>query len=219
MRKYVFADESGCLTFKRGNGASKYFILCTVTIEKCEVANALLELRRRLAWDKYSLGEYFHAAQDAQVVRDEVFKTILSHDFKVQATIMEKSKAQPQVTVSKERFYQYGWFYHFQHGLAKHLKPNDELHIVAASIGTKKGQRAFTSAVNDVVRQTIKIPRNQWVTDFCPAATDPCLQLADYCSWAIQRKWEGGYDRSFKLIENRISYIYDLWGHGTKHHY
>src|SRR6185503_15203447 len=140
-RKYVFADESGCLTFKRGGGASKYFIVCTIAAQSCDVAHSLLALRRKLAWEKASLGPYFHAATDAQAIRDVVFAEMLQHQFGVQATIMEKSKAQPHVRSTKERFYQYGWLYHFRHSLAHYIGPADELHITTASIGVKKGQK------------------------------------------------------------------------------
>jgi hypothetical protein len=89
--------------------------------------------------------------------------------------------------------------------------------ITAASIGTKKGQGVFTDAVNDVVQQHLR--RDQWAAHFCSSASDPCLQVADYCTWAIQRKWERDDERSYELIKDRISYEYDLWSHGTKHYY
>jgi hypothetical protein len=62
------------------------------------------------------LGGYFHATADRQAVRDEVYKTIAPFSFTIQATIMEKRKAQPQVRESKATFYQYGYFYHFKYG-------------------------------------------------------------------------------------------------------
>jgi len=45
------------------------------------------------------------------------------------------------------------------------------------------------------------------------------LQIADYCTWAIQRKWERTDAKSYNIIKDRITYEYDLWGHGTKHYY
>jgi hypothetical protein len=48
---------------------------------------------------------------------------------------------------------------------------------------------------------------------------DPCLQAADYCTWAIQKKWERGNVRSYDLIAKRITRERDLWAHGPKHHY
>lgn len=216
-RLYVFADEAGDFAFKRGPNVSKYFVVCTITTHSCAIAEDLLELRRNIAWNRGSLGEYFHATTDTQATRDLVFDVIRRHDFQIQATIMEKSKAQPNVTISKDRFYKYGWYYHFKHGLAKNIKSHEEVLITAASIGTKKGQTVFTDAVNDVVGQFMR--RKQWATGFWPCGTDPCLQVADYCTWAIQRKWERNDSRSYDLIKDRIIYEYDLWSRGKAHYF
>jgi hypothetical protein len=59
--------------------------------------------------------------------------------------------------------------------------------IVTASLGTKRERLAFEDAVKDVLRQTV--PKCAHTANFCPAAADPCLSVADYCAWAIQRKW------------------------------
>ncbi len=175
-RFYVFADEAGDFEFSKKPNVSRYFILCSITMESCEIAKGLIDLRRELAWEGYKLGDYFHCTTDQQSVRDEVFEEIRAHDFQIQATIMEKSKAQPQVRRSRPRFYKYGWYYHFKHGTPENIKASPELLVTTAAIGTKKERAAFSSAVNDVMSQTIK---NKWATDFCPAATDPCLQVAD----------------------------------------
>jgi hypothetical protein len=218
--KFIFADEAGCFTFNRNPNVSRYFILCTIAMDECAVGVALLELRRRLAWEAFELGDYFHATTDKQAVRDEVFKTIVQHYFTIQATIMEKSKAQPQVTRSRERFYKIGYFFHFKHGVAPQLKADTELLVTTASIGTRKEKAAFENAVSDVVRQTKKT--RAWNADFMPAHADPCLQVADYCAWAIQRKWESkdqADTRSFDLIKDRLTYEFDLWSYGNQHHY
>lgn len=216
-RRYLFADEAGDFVFAKNGRVSKYFIICTICLDSCKVGAELLELRRRLAWEGYPLGDYFHATEDKQAVRDEVFNVIRGEAFSIQATIMEKSKAQAQVRSSKERFYQYGWLYHGKHAISKLLNAESEILITAASIGTKKGQAIFTAGVNDVCQQVI--PREKWQTYFCPAASDPCLQMVDYCTWAIQKKWERGDTRSYDLISDHIEYEYDLWKKGTQHYY
>jgi hypothetical protein len=216
--KFVFADEAGCFTFERKPNVSRYFILCTVVADSCDVGTDLLHLRRRLAMDGAQLNDYFHACEDKQAVRDEVYKTIQNHDFSVQATIMEKSKAQAHVRSSRARFYQYGWYYHFKHGTTNLLGgAQAEALVTAASLGTRKERASFKGAVDDVMRQTVRARR--WATDFWPASSDPCLQVADYCAWAIQRKWEKGDERSYDLIKGRITYEYDLWARGAVHHY
>lgn len=215
--KFVFADEAGCFTFNRDQNVSRFFVLCTVVMNDCRVATDLLELRRRLAWDGAELGEYFHATTDKQDVRNAVFDVIRRHEFKVQATIMEKSKAQPQVKETKPTFYQYGYFYHFKFGVSRLLGPTSETLVTTASLGTRKEKVAFEGAVSDVMRQTNG--SRQWKADFMPCHSDPCLQVADYCAWAIQRKWERDDTRSYDLISDRISYEYDLWARGTTHYY
>jgi hypothetical protein len=216
--RYLFADESGDFTFTRAPNVSKYFILCTVTTSSLEVGAALHQLRHDLVWEKErGLGDYFHATSDTQAIRDRVFETALQHRWRVQATICEKAKARPQVRKTKARFYKYPWYYHLKHSLARHIKPTDRFLVTAASIGTKKERETFCNDLDDVMQQNLA--PNCWAVDFRPARTDPCLQLADYCCWAISRKWERGDNRSFDLISDRITYEYELWKHSTTLYY
>jgi len=217
MSHFLFADEAGCFTFEKKQNVSKYFIICTVTMNDLAGLNALHALRRELVWEEQDLNDYFHACEDKQAVRDRVFTTILKHKFAVQATILEKTKAQPQVRVSKARFYKTPWYFHFKFGIRKHIEPNLPILITAASIGVKKEKLSFYKAIKDVMDQTII--HNKWAVDFRPAAADAGIQIADYCAWAIQRKWEKGDDRSYDLIKDRITYEYDLWEKGTTHYY
>jgi hypothetical protein len=114
-------------------------------------------------------------------------------------------------------FYKYTWFYHFKHVGPTLLKGKTEAHITAAALGTRKGQAVYTAAVNDVMQQTVQ--RQQWTTCFPRSVAEPCLQIADYCAWAIQRKWERGEDRWCKLIDDQIFTQYDLWKIGSTHYY
>jgi len=222
-RLFLFADEAGCFNFSRKVGASKYFIVCTISCRECsKLGAAMLDLRRELIWEKAPILEYFHASEDRQAVRDRVFSLLQQHDFSVQATIMEKSKAIPRIRTTNHLFYQYGWFYHFKHIASKVMPmaiipPVRELQITAASVGTKKEQVVFTAAVDDVAKQIVK--NREYKTSFCRSVADPCLQAADYCTWAIQKKWEKGNTLSYDLIKDRINHEADMWAHGSVHHY
>src|SRR5947209_174740 len=110
-RRYVFADEAGDFEFARKPNVSAYFIVCLVRCDSCDIGNKLLDLRRQLLWEKLPVRQFFHCCQDMQVVRDRVFELIRDMDIRVYATIMEKSKAEPQVRKSQDRFYKIGWFY------------------------------------------------------------------------------------------------------------
>jgi hypothetical protein len=215
--RYIFADEAGCFTFNRQPNVSRYFMLCTVTASDLDAGRALQDLRRQLIWKGLDVGDFFHATVEKQVIRDHVFETMLKHDFEVQVTICEKSKAQPQVRRDKARFYQYAWYYHFKYGIAPHLPVDTELLVTAASLGSKKEKLSFTNCLSDVMGQTVG--KEKWAVDFRPSATDCWLQIADYCAWAIQRRWERADDRSYDMIKDRITYQYDLWQRGSTQHY
>ncbi|MFZ1965247.1 MAG: DUF3800 domain-containing protein [Roseiarcus sp.] len=218
-RLFLFADEAGDFTFNRNPNVSDFYVICTFISDSCAVGEQLLELRRDLAWKNIEMGDFFHASTDRQQVRNHVFNVVSNANIEIQATIMEKCKAQPQVRISQHRFYKYGWHYHFQNSSNLYLNKLTELHLTVASIGTKRKKLEFEDAVKDVISQ--KITNKPLRVSFWPCQSDPCLWVADYCTWAIQRKYEsGGRDvRSYNLIRNKITYEYDLWAHGTIHYY
>jgi hypothetical protein len=216
-RRYVFADESGNFDFSRNAGASKYFILTTIVLHDCSVGQSLLELRRELAWEGLGLNNEFHATTDLQVVRDRVFAAIVPHHLRVDATILEKSKASPSIRATDDRFYKMAWYLHMKYVGPQIVSPSDELLVVGASLGTRKRRALFHSAVDDVVRQvspTIEFRVASW-----DGVSDPCLQVADYCAWAIQRKWELDDLRSYSLIRGKISSEFAPFASGTRFYY
>lgn len=216
-RVNVFADETGNFDFSRGRSASKYFILTTITVPDFSVGEALLALRRDLAWRGVHLNAEFHATEDPQAVRNEVFAVLAQHDFRVDATILQKSKAQPSIRSSDERFYQMAWFLHLQHVAPRICSAGDELFVVGASLGTKRRRAGFHGAVERVVRQVT--PTTTFRAASWSGVSDPCLQAADYCAWAIQRKWESGDARSHTLIGGKIRSEFDVFRTGTTEYY
>jgi hypothetical protein len=214
--RYVFADEAGNFDFSNHRDASRYFILCTVTADHCEVGDALLRLRRDLGWKGLHLDRVFHATEDPQAIRDEVFALLAGMDFRVDATILEKCKAQPHLR-DEAQLYKMAWYLHFKHVAPQVAGPTDRMFVAASSLGTKKQRRALHTAVDEVVRQVSRCQSHR--VAFWPADSDPCLQVADYCTWAIQRKWERGDDRSHVLIASKIHSEFDVWQVGQVRYY
>jgi hypothetical protein len=216
-RIYVFADESGNCDFSRSAGASKYYYMTTVTMSTMTAGLALQELRYELAWEGVGLRTEFHASEDEQKVRDRVFAALDGHDFRIDATILEKSKAFPHVRTTEREFYALAWAAHVKHLLPLVASADSEMLIVGASLGTKKKRRSFHDAISEVVKPVAGNDRCRVAA--WEARSDPCLQIADYCAWAIQRKWEKGDERSYRLIADRIHSERDVFKHGTQHHY
>ncbi len=214
---YLFADEAGCFTFKRKAGASKYFILCTVVASHWNIANELLTLRREIALTRDPDRNKLHAAEDLQEIRNNVFEILNSQDFRIDATILEKSKAQLQLRTSNARFYQYAWYYHFSHIGPKIAREHDKILITAAALGERKTRAAFKESVNNTIQQIL--PRDRWEVAFHDSSHDPILWVADYCAWAIQRKWERQDLRSYNLIKQKIVTEFDIFKPGDVHYF
>lgn len=146
-----------------------------------------------------------------------MFGLIAKKQFRVDATIIEKSKTQLKLRPTDNRFYQHAWLYHFRHVGPRIAQPNSQLLIQAASIGTRKKRQAFLASINDVAQQVLRTV--EWKCTFWSSSSDPCLQVADYCAWAIQKAWEGGDPRRRDQIAHNIRSQYDLFSTGKTHYY
>ena len=214
---HVFGDEAGTLQFNPK--ASRYFILTTITVPDYSAGDALLSLRREMAWEGLESHPEFHAVEELQEIRDRVFQIIPALNFQIDSTIFEKRKVLPRNRQSEAYFYQFAWFYHLKYLAYRFNQSGIRLLIVPATIaGRKSKQVAFSNAVQNVVAQVAYLADARCA--FWMARTDPCLWLTDYCSWAIQRKyehtWQGQPDtRSYDLIRQKIRSEFNIFAGGT----
>lgn len=123
----------------------------------------------------------------------------------------------PRIRETQHQFYQYAWFYHFKHVGPKVARNASKLLITAAALGERKTQAAFKECVNNTVQQTLS--RDRWEVACHESAKEPLLWVADYCAWAIMRKWEQGDRRSYSLIQKKIATEFDLFESGRQYYY
>lgn len=225
VTKYLFADESGNFDFRCHltlKGPTRYFAVGTLMMDDEVKVKALrtdlLVLRDDLNRNGTAHHGPFHCTEDTPKVRSAVFEVLKGHDFKVDVTVLEKAKAQPQTRVTDATFYRYAWFYHLKHFANHYFKANDELMGVSAGLGTKRTKKVFREAVEDVVAQCCSCQVNQrfghWNAD-----SDPALQATDYALWAVMRDVERGEKRFRSIIDDKIESVYDLWARGSTFYY
>jgi Protein of unknown function (DUF3800) len=66
----------------------------------------------------------------------------------------------------------------------------------------------------------VVLPSNvRWRVLHHPSHCNFDLQIADYCSWAIFRKWNNGDCRSYDLIKSAIRKEFDIFARGSKYYY
>jgi hypothetical protein len=220
-RLHVFGDEAGDLVFKPpGNGISRYFMIGTITVEDCSIGEQVLALRRELAWEGVLLDQ-FHATADRQWIRDRVFDLIAQTNLRFDATILDKKKAQDDLREDPLYFYKLAWYLHFKYVATQIADSNDELLVVASSLQIKRKQKSTKAGVHEAVTEVVTqvSPTITCHCAFSPSVSDPCLQVADYLTWAIQRKYETGDLRSYDQVKHLVESEFEPFKRGTRLYY
>lgn len=219
-RLCLFGDEAGDMTFApHGRGITRYFLITTAVFRDHGALQAdFQELRHDLAAEGIDRPAGFHASSDPQPIRDRVFDVLAAHEFAIDVTVFEKSKANPLLYASLVDFYRSAWFWHLRRVIPDRCLPAPELLVVAAELRTNATRRAYYEALRTAMTD-VEASETAYETAFWPASTDLCIQAADYCGWAVFRKWESGDTRSYRLIEDRVGREYDLFARGTTHYY
>ena len=197
---YVFLDESGNFDF--GEQGSAFFIVTAVTMRRpIEIDSALSEYRYECLDSGWDL-EFFHCAKDGPVVRRRVFEIIREHlnQMQIDFLVVDKSRTEPS-SRAPVRFYP--------------KVVGSLLARVIPRTGVRDGQRVVIVTDRLPVKRT-RLAVERATRDALPGASGGGprydlhhhesrshfgLQVADYCCWAIQRKWSRHDDRYFALIE------------------
>ena len=200
----VWGDESGNEDF--GDDGTKYFIVATIVTSDVALADDLLALRRTPSLQGYELHEGFHATEDAQAVRNQVFGLLAQRAIRFDATIYTKARVYERIKQDKDYFYKWAWYYHLRHVLPLVVPRDASPLIVMATQGTKKRRERLAAAVRDVVNQCLL--GDSIRTLYWSSASHPCLQVVDYYAWAIGRLREKNDPRAFEAIKHQAGSVY-----------
>lgn len=94
----------------------------------------------------------------------------------------------------------------------------EEVIVVTDNIPVKKKAQAIEKAIKVVLSAMLPAQVKYRVLHHA-SKSNFGLQVADYCNWAIYRKWEREDARSYDLIRARIRSEYDIFQRGTRHYY
>lgn len=212
---YVFLDEAGNLDFS--TQGTKFFLLGAITKERpFQAYKELTELK----YDLVELGtnvEYFHASENAQPVRNRVFDIINRNlnGVRVDALVVEKRKTGPALQPVEE-FYPRMLGYLLRHILGQHdLKQFREVIVFTDSLPVQKKREAVEKAIKTTLAKLLPASaRHRLLHHDSKSNFD--LQIADYCTWAIYRKWNSGDVRSYQHIQPAVKSEFDIFRTGQK---
>lgn len=227
---YFFVDESGDPTFydAEGNsivgkeGVSKILLLGFIkTYDPPAIRKSLEKLRKDLSEDKYLQGIpslsksliSFHAKDDSPEVKQAVYKTIVGLKFSTEIIVARKI----QNVFNKTHRRNENAFYDdlvsklFQNKL--HTSSLNEIYFAV------RGSRLRQQPLENAIKKAVENFELKWKTritsqiNIYPQSPsgEPCLQIADYINWAVQRAFVRRDMRFYKFIEDKISYLVDIY--------
>lgn len=178
---YMFLDEAGDFNFTVSG--TKFFMITAITKARPFFLDDPIT---SLKYDLIEVGldiEYFHASEDRQAVRDQVF-TIISNnlkDFRIDSLIVEKRKTGPALQVL-ERFYPKMIGYLIRYVLEpKNLSDYTEVIVITDTIPVSRKREAVEKAVKQILSKMLPTGTRYRILHH---ASKSCvsLQVADYCS-------------------------------------
>jgi hypothetical protein len=162
----------------------------------------------------------FHAKDDHPEIRSKVFELLVGSEFKFLAVVKDMRAVQEYV-LSRNRMHP-TYRYHPNElydltvrMLLKRSLHNEERYRV---VFARRGSSDRTEALKKVLEATREAFLNEQalaskpVLEIVPAYPweQPCIQVADYCLWALQRCYEKHEARFLQAIWPKVSMIHDV---------
>ena len=216
MATYLFLDESGDFNFS--TKGTKYYVLSVVATQRpFDLYHNLIETRYDLVEAGFDLEE-FHAAQDKQAIRDQVFADIATQlqRLKIYSIIIEKSKTNP--TIREPRVFYPKMLAILMAYVFNGMKAQEEIVVFTDEIPVNKKRGLVEGTIKSELKQRTKDGMNYRVLHHC-SKSNLGIQIADYCNWAIYRKWSRGDLRSYDLIEDSVKSEFEVFRNGEFTYY
>ncbi|MDZ4852280.1 MAG: DUF3800 domain-containing protein [Pirellulaceae bacterium] len=213
--------------------APKFFMLgmvrCTVDAEAeaalsalraSLLANPLYATIHTMRPSVQKTARSFHAKDDHAEVRAKVFEALLGLDFKFFAVIKDMRSVLRYVEGRNQMHANYRYHPNELYDLTvrmlfkNQLHKHDQYEITFARRGASDRTKALVTQL-DLARQAFIAQHGRASNSSLgihPAYPwqRPCLQIADYCLWALQRCYERHECRFLQAIWNKVSFIHDV---------
>lgn len=198
---YVFVDESGNFDFSPKG--TEYFVMSAVYTTSPEIsARAMLALKYKLLGEGIDVAS-FHATNDFQIVRDQVFEEINNLDNVNAISIYgEKSKfpdflREPEALLA---FFGEKLITKIQKTMA-----DEDFDSITAIFDRSLTEKRLVILLK-LIKPSMKYFGKDYLISFHPISADPNSQIADYVSWSKFVSLERGEKRPLESL-NRIRNI------------
>jgi hypothetical protein len=206
---YLFFDESGNLDFSP-NG-SRHFCFGVLTLrDPGPLTAALTRLRYSLIEQGLEL-ECFHATEDRQAVRNQVFEALAEvGGFEVDLLLADKRTMHPALRDPFEFYCRHGHVI-MEAALDRVRHLDDTIVVITDTVPLQRERKAVAKAFRTAIRRSLG-DRHFNIVHHASAA-HAGLQAVDYCTWAFQRKLRGD-SRAYERIQEWIRSEWEASGIG-----
>lgn len=207
---HVHIDESGDLSFSpRG---SRYYVFAVVwTYDPLPLALSLQQLRVTMlkeGWKEGSKLEKFHGSDDNYQTRERVIRAMLKFsNWKFSAAVVQKNKVHPKECESLGSFY--SRFATVPLRLLFRgpvMNQADNLLIYTDRFPQQCHRQRTEKAIKKACRKELakELPFHIY---HHASSSNSWLQVADYCAYAVARKWEHDDLTYYNQFRNRLSKV------------
>ena len=200
---YIFLDESGNFDFD--TSGTHYLVLTSVGMCRPFPVGDRLDDYKYHCIETGTDIEHFHCHADRWGVRQAVFDLIATQldNMRIHSVVIEKEKTAPAMRET-ERLYKWMLGYLLRRALSEELNAGaKEVIVITDTIPVNKKRKAVEKGIQRALASkqrpnvTYRILHHQSRSHYG-------LQVADYCCWAIFRKWEKSDSRWYDRIKPAV---------------
>ena len=202
---YLFMDESGCLGFDfNKKKTSKYFVVtCLFTESKRPLEKIVKKVHGGLRKQLRKHSGVLHCNKEKPVTRQRLLKLLSERDCAIMAIYLNKRKVYTRLQDEKHVLYNYVTNILLDRIFSKSFVPETEkITLIASKRETNKFLNDnFSSYLNQKVTNMHHI---EFTVEIKTPAEEKSLQVVDFASWAIFRKYEYGDNNYYNIIKERV---------------
>lgn len=220
---FIYLDESGNYDFTK-DGSEYLIYTALTTTNPYGVHHKLCELERDLKRRSIPLESgYFHATEDKQQVRNEVYDILYdkSLEYDIDSVIVEKCKTNPSIrdihTLYKKV---YGVLLQY---VFRRYKEVNKIMIFADVIPDSKKKKDIEKGIKETLSNLLDTKTIKYHLLFISSLFSYGLQAVDYCCWAQKKKWGDWGEkidlRAYDRVKHKMRSSLDLFGRGDGYKY
>ncbi len=203
---YIFMDESGCLGFDFSKPkTSQNFIITFLLVNNANILDKIVAKTFRSIPSKKrrSHAGTLHCNKEDNKTRTKLFSLLKDKDISVMVISLNKNRVYSKLQDEKTILYNYVTNILLDRVARKKLLPiSDKITLIASRRETNRFlNENFKHYLETQNSKTRKILLNVIIK---PASAEKGLQVVDFLSWAVFRKYEHQDDYFYNMIKNLI---------------